>query len=210
MDRTAKHEEIEALKEALEEAMGQKLMVSGQFDQLREYVFNHTGEYVSSTTLKRLWGYLNEKSQARESTLSLLAQTLGFSTWGEFLHRNDGRPIKKRIPSNPKLGKCINVSSDLLPGDRIQLFWYPGRECLVEYLGGIDFRVIESEKTRLKPGDTFSTHLIVAGHPLYLSNLVRNGQKPMAYICGKLKGGVQFRTIFIPREPQSQREDRKE
>lgn len=192
MERATDQKDIESLKEALERAIEQKITISSHFDILRDYIFGRTGQFVSSTTLKRMWGYIDDRRQPRLSTLSLLAVTLGFNGWDDFVakHRKDGSP--KELPSNPKLGKCINVTTDLKPGDRLKLFWHLERECVVEFLGGIDFKVLESKKTRLKPGDSFSTHLIVSGHPLYLSNLVREGQKPMVYICGRLKGGVQY------------------
>ena len=192
MERTPDTKDIESLKDALEKAIDGKLSVSSHFDTLRELIFSRTGQFVSSTTLKRLWGYLDDKRKPHVSTLSLLALTLGFSDWDDFVANHAQNDHSESLPSNPKLGKCINVTSDLKPGDRIKLFWEPQRECIVEYLGGIEFRVIESQKTKLKPGDHFSANLIIAGHPLYLSNLVRKNQKPMVYICGRLKGGIQF------------------
>lgn len=192
MERDTNSKAIESLKAALEKAVDQKISVSGQFDTLRDYIFSHTGQFVSTTTLKRMWGYLSDRRDPHVSTLSLLAKTLGFSDWDDFVAGHDKLDGDDAFPSNPKLGGSINVSSDLKPGDRLKLFWFPERECVVEYLGGIDFRVIESKKTKLKPGDLFSTHLIVSGHPLYLSNLTRRNLKPMVYICGRLKGGIQY------------------
>lgn len=195
MARTTKKEDIEALKSAIEEAVGMKFITSGHFDQLRQFVFYRTGEYVSTTTLKRLWGYLNESLEPRVTTLSMLATTLGFQDWEDFLKRNESAPSEKRIASSPKFGSGINVATDLKEGDEIMLYWYPGRECLIKYLGSLRFEVLESQKTRLKPGDQFSTHLIIAGHPLYLSELIHKGMAPTAYICGKLHGGIQFRIV---------------
>lgn len=192
MERTPDSKDIESLKDALEKAIDGKLTVSGHFDNLRDYIFSRTGQFVSSTTLKRLWGYLSDKRAPHTSTLSLLAVTLGFSDWDDFVARREENVSGNELPSNPKLGKCIDVSSDLKPGDRLKLFWYPERECVVEYLEGINFIVIESKKTKLKPGDLFSVHLIISGHPLYLSNVIRKNLKPMVYICGRLKGGIQY------------------
>lgn len=192
MGKITQSKDIESLKAALENAIDGKPSASGHFDTLRDYIFNRTGQFVSSTTLKRMWGYLEDKRAPRISTLSLLAVTLGFSDWDDFVERHCKNTGDKMLPSNPKLGKCIDVTSDLKPGDRLKLFWYPERECIVEYLGGINFKVIQSKKTKLKPDDLFSTHLIVSGHPLYLSNVIRKGHQPMVYICGRLKGGVQY------------------
>ena len=49
-----------ALCEALEAAIGRKMEKASDFDRMAEYVFEKTHEKVSTTTLKRLWGYLKE------------------------------------------------------------------------------------------------------------------------------------------------------
>ena len=197
MDHSYKLNAIAKVKQAFEVALGHKCTVSGDFDEMREYVFQRTGQYVSSTTLKRIWGYLKEPHHANHSTLNLLALALGYSSWENFQNNNEDNLTITRVASSPKLGKYINVVRDLKAGDRIYLFWHPGRECLIEYVGDIKFRVVESMKTRLKPGDIISTHIIVPGHPLYL-NLEKDGEtdvQPIAYICGRLKGGVQYKLM---------------
>ena len=77
-----------ALCEALEAAIGRKMEKASDFDRMAEYVFEKTHEKVSSTTLKRLWGYLKEGSSPRESTLDILAQSLGEADWNAFCKKN--------------------------------------------------------------------------------------------------------------------------
>ena len=195
MEKEKQIKEIEALKAALEEASGFKIETPKNFEQLRGVIFRRTGEYISTTTLKRIWGYLNEPLQTRPTTLSLLARTVGYKDWEDFVMRSGKASTEKKIPSSPKFGKAINVNSDMKEGDRVMLYWHPGRECLVRYEGKMQFVVEESKKTRLKPGDTFYCHLIIAGHPLYLSNLKHGNAEPVAYICGRIHGGIQFERI---------------
>ena len=54
--------------------------------------------------------------------------------------------------------------------------------------GDLQFRVIASENTRLKAGDTFECSLIIEGEPLYLDHLKQTGQLSISYVCGKLSG----------------------
>ena len=77
-----------ALCEALEAAIGRKMEKASDFDRMAEYVFEKTHEKVSTTTLKRLWGYLKEGSSPRESTLDILAQSLGEADWNAFCKKN--------------------------------------------------------------------------------------------------------------------------
>ena len=195
MEQKDRRPHIELLKSELEEAIGEEIKTPRQFEKLRELVYARTREYVSTTTLKRIWGYLNEPLKTREGTLTLLAQTLGFKSWDDFISLKNGSLQEHKLPSSPKFGRSITVATDLVAGDRIRLTWYPGRVCVVRYLGDMKFEVEESEKTRLKPGDTFCCHLILAGNPLYLSNL-RHGNSPAtAYMCGRIHGGIQFEKL---------------
>ena len=199
MDKPAKQEDIRALIAAIEEAIGSKITGPKNFNRLMEFIKARTGEYISTTTLKRVWGYLDEPLNTRYNTLSTIARAIGYGDFNDFLQRNDNAPSETKIPSGQKYGKMIDVITDLRPGDRVELFWTPGRECMVRYIGDMNFIVESSKLTRLKSQDTFRCHLILAGHPLYISGLRHGNAKPTAYICGKIHGGIQF--ILHPHEP---------
>lgn len=147
------------------------------------------------TTLKRIWEYIDAPYNPRPDTLSILARAVGFADYEDFLKTNESSSTETRIPSSPKFGRSLDVIKDLNPGDEIKLYWHPGRECHVRYLGNMQFEVLESKNTRIKVGDTFFCHLILAGHPLYLSSLTRKNSVPVSYICGKLHGGIQFERL---------------
>lgn len=192
MEQSAKQEDIKALRAAIEETIGTKITGPKNFNRLMEFIKTRTGEYISATTLKRVWGYIDEPMKTRYNTLSTIARAIGYGDYNDFLQRNDNAPAETRIPSGQKYGKVVDVLSDLEPDDRVELFWHSGRECMVRYLGDMNFIVESSKQTRLKPNDTFRCHLILAGHPLYLSGLKHGNAKPTAYICGKIHGGIQF------------------
>lgn len=197
MEKINKDKEIKEVKRALEEAVGIKIETPKDFVRLREVIAARTGQYISTTTLKRIWGYLNEPLATRISTYNLLVQTLGYLNWEDFLKRND-KPSEKKIASSPQFGRSINVNADLKAGEELKLYWHPERICHIKYEGDFKFKVLESKNTRLKPGYTFRCHLILAGHPLYLSEVTKGDSRPMAYVCGKLHGGIQFEKIESP------------
>lgn len=53
------------LREMIEEAVGRKMKTPKDFDFLADQIFDKLHETVSSTTLKRMWGYLQESSSPR-------------------------------------------------------------------------------------------------------------------------------------------------
>lgn len=187
-------EGLSKLTEAIERSVGRHMRTPRDFEFLRECIYSRLRIYMSETTLKRLWGYISG-GQPRTTTLSQLASFLGYRSWEEFLISNtgnDGIPIDK--PSGYMLGRHISVLDDLKIGDRVRIVWAPDRVCEVRYLGETRFEVEESEKTRLKPGNTFSCALILEGEPLYLDSLYQDDGQPVSYVCGT-RSGIRFELL---------------
>lgn len=195
------HDAKQSLIARLELAIGYKLTTPRDFVAMREMIFRRTNQLISPTTLKRIWGYNNEPVDTRQSTYRILCETLGYKNWDYFCaHLAEEGHENGEISSSPVLSRNIDVKTMLTAGDRIKLFWHPGRECLVRYMGEMHFEVEKSVNTRLRPGDTFSCNLIVAGQPLFLSQLISGDSRPVSYVCGKLKGGIQFEYV----EPENE------
>lgn len=74
------------LCEHIEVALGRKMNTPKDFDFLRECVFSRLNVWVSTTTLKRIWGYLKDDVQPRQGTLDILARFIGFEGYENFLH----------------------------------------------------------------------------------------------------------------------------
>lgn len=157
------------------------------FESLSETIRRRTGVLLSPTTLKRLWGYLDESVSPRASTLDVLARFCGWRDFGDFSAGNVPEIESGNIGSS-----TIRAGENISRGERVRLFWAPSRMCLIEYLGDIDWKVVEAEGTRLRPGDTFQCVLIVSGEPLYLDNLIHEGSHPGVYVCGR-KSGITFK-----------------
>lgn len=170
----------------VEETSGFTPSTPKQFEKLADLIFSHTGRLLSPTTLKRIWGYIDEPLSTRRTTLDILANYCGWKDYDAF--------EKGNIPeseSGPVGRNCINTERDMKRGDRIRLMWPPSRVCVIEYCGKGRWKVTEAEGTRLLPGDTFTAPLIVAGEPLYLSDLIHSGEKAGIYVCGR-RSGIRF------------------
>ncbi|MCM1352374.1 MAG: hypothetical protein NC250_06550 [Alistipes senegalensis] len=81
------NERIDALKAAVVETFGRTLDAPTDFDALSSEIQNKTGEAISPSTLKRLYGYIKPATVPRPSTLSTLARYAGFSGWSDFCDR---------------------------------------------------------------------------------------------------------------------------
>lgn len=131
-------EEISRLRTALEASVGRSMRTPRDFDFLRQCIFARTRTMISVSTLKRLWEYMPQ-GNIRETTLSLLAQFIGYKSWDAFLHgeRTEGA-------SDFVLSRHI-CSEELETDTEIELTWHPGRRCLIRYLGKSKYEVLEAE-----------------------------------------------------------------
>lgn len=179
---------IDQLKTDIETAINRKISTPKDFSFLRDSIFARLHVWVGRSTLMRLWNYIDNKVEPRESTLDVLSRYLGYKDWEEY---KQNALLPKERQSSLVLCRKLSVLEDLAIGDRIRLTWQPGRVCDIEYLGDLKFLVVESEKTLLCKGDTFQCSLIVEGEPLYLDNLIHDNRPPVAYICG-MQSGVRF------------------
>ena len=185
-------EVVAALRTAVETAVGRSLATPRDFDWLRLQIHNRLDALISLSTLKRVWGYVEAKNTPSRHTLNTLARLCGYKDLEDFLAADDA--TDKPTPSSPLAGRTINVPTELRVGDEVELYWEPGRVCHVKYNGSLHFEVTYSEKTRLKPGDTFLASLFVKGAPLYIELHKSENTSIMPYVCGQ-RGGITFRKV---------------
>ena len=176
----------------IEKSVGREMHTPSDFELLRERIYNRLHVLISSTTLKRIWGYLNDGVETRRGTFDILARFLGFRDYNHYEKEID--TYQDEIQSCPVLSRKLNVVEELIPGDKVRILWLPDRCCEVIYLGNQQFKVLHSCHTRIQPEDTFSCSLFIEGEPLFIDNLVQDNRAPVAYVCGK-KLGIRFEKI---------------
>lgn len=78
--------EIDWLCRAVEQKMQMPMSCPRDFVVLSRSIARDVGDTLSSTTLKRIWGYLSDGTRPQWSSLSVLARYVGFSSWAQFHH----------------------------------------------------------------------------------------------------------------------------
>lgn len=179
--------EIHYLIRRVETSFGKAVVTARHFDELRESINVRTGVLLSTTTLKRLWGYLDEPVEPRQHTLDVLCRYAGWRSWNDFCVS----PKTDNIESGPVGRPHLDVRRQLRAGDTVVLTWSPGRVCRIRCLGDDRFEVVEAQGTRLTAGDRFIVDNIIADAPLYLNHLTHADEDLGTYVCGS-KTGVRF------------------
>ncbi len=175
------------LRKRIEAMSGIEPKTPRHFESLAALIFARTKQKLSSTTLKRLWGYIEKgsDSQIRSSTLDILAQYVGYVSWKAFCGVNANEEGSSFLTTK-ELRVC-NIAVHTI----IRLLWEPDRCVSIRYEGSDLFTVVESINSKLTAGDTFHCSGFVENQPLIMTELNHEGMPPCSYICGKA-GGIKF------------------
>lgn len=182
---------IQHLKDSIEQTLNRKMQTPKDFDFLSERIFARLNILLSPTTLKRMWGYLNEGNVPRKSTLSILAQFIGYRDWDAF--EEALAKGENPLQSNLILSRMLS-SFSLSKGDKLQVTWLPDRSCTLVHLGDCFYEILESQNSKLQKGDTFHCSLFIEGEPLYVDSLTHGTYHDVAYVAGK-KDGIHFELL---------------
>ena len=177
--------EILQLRRDIEISVQRNINSPADFEFLSGVIWERTKTNISTSTLKRLWGYIDGADNTRQCTLELLSKTLGYKSWKEYTeHLAETNPDQSDFLTNsPHI-----CSDDLSVGDTIELKWMPNRTCIIRYTGKYKFIIDKAENTKLSEGDSFCCRFFIVGQPLYIDNLIHNNEMPTAYVIGKRDG----------------------
>lgn len=179
--------ELAYLLTEVENKYGRRIATTTDFESLSVVIEHQIGEMVSSSTLKRLWGYVSLNPTPRISTLDVLSRYLGYKDFKQFC---ENLKESKTYDSNFFTAQCLIVA-DLEPGTNVTIGWLPNRLVTLNYMGEFSFEVVMSENSQLKVGDSFELTEIIAGYPLYISRVLRDGEYTPPFVAGR-QGGINI------------------
>lgn len=184
MNRPHPVPELTRLLALVEQRYGRSVHTSTDFESLSVVIEHETGEYLSASTLKRLWGYVTLHPAPRFATLDVLCRFVGYPSFAAF------RQALKEDPAfESDFFTTHFVSSDeIRPGERLTIGWDPNRLVTLEALGDGRWRVLLSENAKLRPGDEFCATQFLLGYPLFLDRILRDGAWTPSYVAGKRNG----------------------
>ncbi|MBQ8969020.1 MAG: hypothetical protein IJ064_04735 [Bacteroidaceae bacterium] len=148
-------EEVERLRLAVERKAERRMETHGDYEYLSRFIFEELHQQISSTTLKRLWGKLDEPVVPRRSTLDILSQLVGAKNWDDFCQ------------SRPKRLGDEAVAETAGEDRKTRLLWRAVLCGLAVVVAGVLFWMLyqrghvspdESERYILRRGQTFDTY----------------------------------------------------
>lgn len=155
-----------------------------QCEVLSMAIEDATGKSLSTTTLKRMLGFVRGVDTPRLSSLDILAQYLGYNNYselaraiGEYGTSSEFRHVKKVM------------SEELTEGDQIQITYQPDRMLRLSYMGNNKYLVNESRGSKLLKGDQLLITAFYVGFDLVVSDVERAGEHLGSYVAAK-QGGI--------------------
>lgn len=178
------YSELNYLLDEVEKRYGRKLLSSGDFEALSVVIEHESGEILSASTLKRLWGYVTLKPTPRISTLNVLARYIGKRDFTAFRQsiQNDRYYVSRFFSTKTA------YTSDLQEGAELIIGWAPNRVVRLRYEGNGSFVVLKSENSKLEAGDRFDADSFMIGYPLYIPRILRRDKYTLSYIAGTKDG----------------------
>lgn len=177
--------EIAELLLLVEQKYAGSLCTTTDFEMLSVHLKLECGLLLSPSTLKRLWGYVNDIHKPRVNTLDALSRYLGHKNFKEFCSW-----LKSSSVYNSSFFTAQQiVSKELKMGSVVEIGWSPNRYLRLSYKGDAWFEVLEAKQSKLKEGDCFEATSFLMGQPLSLPYILRDGIRTLPFIAGR-NGGL--------------------
>lgn len=183
-----KSDALEALVRITNENLGYEPTTPSEFNELLMRIQKTTGHTLSLSSIKRLWGYVKYNGTFSPTTLNILARFNGKKDWESFK-----RSIEKEveITNDDDSGFHSDTMIDTgkyKAGDRIQLRWGDHKGCDMKCVEHMRFKVERALNIKLKEGDIVTLHTLCIGHPVNVSDIVRDDMKFTSYVGAKKNG----------------------
>ena len=183
--------ETNYLMTLVEKEFHKAVKATSDFDNLAFEIEDKTGEHISVSTLKRIWGYVKCGSSPTERTLDVLAKYIGEKDFRSF---RDGLKSSTAAHSRFFTAESLNAG-DLEAGTTVEIGWGPDRIITLKHLEGCRFEVEDSRNSKLLPGDRFEAASFIKGAPLVIPRILRSGTYTPCYVAGRQGGLTSIKVI---------------
>lgn len=180
------NQNIVLLRQEVERSANHRVKTSTDFAILSGMIQERVKETIATSTLKRIWGYVDGYASTRKAILDILSRFVGFPDYETFV--SDYCQQDSVQSSHYVVGESL-WSKDLAVSALLEVCWNPNRRCVFRHLGNGRFEVEESQNAKLKPGDTFHCERFTFLQPLYIDEVTHDGVRHDLFVAGN-KGGL--------------------
>ena len=177
------------VQQLIQESSGINVRQPKAIEALSESILQKTGDRIGETTLRRLYGFVDDEREPRSYTLDIIARFLDYGNWECMM--KDLCPADSIFIESGQ--DC--VLANLKEGSMLEIKYFPDRVLQFEALGDHRFKVTESLNSKLKTGDIAIIDDMLLHFPLHARSVVRDGVDMGRYIAGEKYGICSIRII---------------
>lgn len=146
------------LRLLLEEKLGRRIRYPKECDALAVAIRESIGERISSSTLKRIFGFIQPASSPSLYTLDLLSIFLGYNDWEDLENE-----LELRLKRSDTPGNTVSLPFEVEPGNMLEVCYSPDKKLVLQLIEDGSFCIIQSEKSALKEKDLVELFKITEG-----------------------------------------------
>lgn len=156
------------------------------FSTLATLIANETKHTIGVTTLKRLFGYIEDARETNQSTLNIIAQYLGYKSWDIYVN-------SFRIDSTWNGDHNTIWIENLMVGTKIEVAYLNRCVCfeVIEYDGFKALKVDSANNSSLKIGDIAFIDRLRKGEFLEARKVIRGS------VLGSYKTNGELKRITV-------------
>ncbi len=172
----------EITRREIEQRFGKEIRYPTDCEALAGHISMETKQRVSTSTIKRILGFVKGTKEPRLYTLDVIAQYLGFRNWDSYIEKF------AKIENSEFLNlEMVNLET-LKKNCKIEFTYEPNRRVVVKYCGDYNFTVVDSENSKLLKGDKLRILNIIRKYPMIITTVERNGKNIGQFKAGKVSG----------------------
>ena len=179
----------EIIKKRIEEKSGLRIRSSRDCELLANKIISESNCRLSTSTLRRLFGFVKGVKEPHLHTLDVLSIYLGYNTWDELIEtlNKKGNVVTEIITEI--------ISSKLKTGSKFKYMSKPDTEVTVKYLGKSRFKVLSASNSQLQANDIITMDGFSLHHPVFILEIERNGKEIGKKIDAKVSGVLTIKKI---------------
>lgn len=173
----------------IEQKFNKEIRYPSDCEALAGDIYRITKNSISTSTLKRIFGFIEGSKEPRLYTLDVLAKYLGYNNWDNYIEN-----LVNIDNSDFVVIDQLEIEH-IKPNTKIELRYAPESFILLNYEGDFQFTIIESENSKLIKGDHLRIFNVIKNYPLIINSVIRNNINLGSYKAAKISGITDIQII---------------
>jgi hypothetical protein len=173
----------------IEQKFNKEIRYPSDCEALAGDILHVTKQAISTSTLKRIFGFIAGSKEPRLYTLDVIAQYLGYSNWDNYIEN------QLNIDNSDFLTiKQVEIEK-LAPNSIVEISYAPESKLILNYRTNFEFEIKHAVNSKLQENDLLKIFNIVKDYPLIINAVTRNNVNLGSYKAAKISGVTEINIL---------------